>query len=251
MTRRKVLNISSIKKHDNMQPVVLDPAGVRTAGPITVGTGFASLFIPSARAISDSDVGEAHRERQTIYAKGYLENITVTLQAGASWRWRRIVFTAKGLDLFSGYHVPWSDFFTDPEVGSMERAISLMPTAQYVSVRDQIFDGAEGIDWTDQFNAKFDTTRFTLLSDKRITLNPGNESGLVKRFRFYQPLGHNIMYDDDENGSSGQNTYLSTRAKIGMGDIYVYDFVQIMTQPATGEAQLTFSPEGCFYWHER
>jgi len=36
-----------------------------------------------------------------------------------------------------------------------------------------------------------------------------------------------------------------------MGDLYVYDIVYNVVPAAAGNQQLTFNPEGTYYWHER
>lgn len=255
MSKRRILNTSSIKKHDNMISVVLDQGGNPVVGPLTVGTGFASLYCPSARPVSllgnptTPTVGESNRERQSTYSRGYKERVTVATQTGASWAWRRIVFTFKGNDFYSttGSQRPWQDL---SNLGMARFVMSLSGT-QYISVRDLLFDGQEGIDWLSQLTAKVDTTRVKLLSDTTIRINPGNEDGHYKTYRFWTPTNKTLMYDDDEGGPLGENTYQSTGGRIGMGDLYVYDYVSLVVPSATGTPSLSFSPEGTYYWHER
>lgn len=236
-----------------MPPVVIGSSGI-TPGSITIGTGLASLYMPTARPVSNYDSGESQRERQMTYARGYKERATITVQGGGSWRWRRIVFSMKGPLLFNqpGDRAPFYNSATSPTVASnMTRAITTMAESQYVRVRSLLFDGQEGIDWTSQFTAKVDTTNVTLHSDKIINLSPGNESGMVRTYNMWTPLNKNLMYLDDEAGDSKDSSYISVQSKIGMGDLYVYDLFALGTVAATGTASLTFSPEGTYYWHER
>ena len=58
----------------------------------------------------------------------------------------------------------------------MVRLIGQPTTEQHNAIRDLIWDGHEGIDWTSEFTAKVSTTRITVLSDKTYHFNPGNES---------------------------------------------------------------------------
>lgn len=133
----------------------------------------------------------------------------------------------------------------------MARSISLLPAPQYIRVRDELFDGQEGVDWVDQFLAKVDTTRVTLHSDKIVTINPGNESGAARAYKLWYPTRKNLVYDEDEAGSAKATSYISTKGKPGMGDLLVYDFIQLVVAPASGTPNLLFYPQGTYYWHER
>lgn len=230
MTRKRILNITSIKKHDNMltsyRPI--GQAVPTRATGLTTGTGFASLFMPSARALSQVDSGESHRQRQTIYARGYKENVAINISGGGGWKWRRIVFTLKSNILYNqtGDSVPYYDEGTS-SAGSMERVINLVGGTQFARLREILFDGTEGVDWQDSYIAKVDTSRVTLISDKTTLFNPGNESGQARNFKFWYPLNKNLMYEDDESGSSVATSYTSVESKIGMGDLYVFDLCNL------------------------
>ena len=51
-------------------------AQVPTLGPITVGTGFASLYMPSARPLGPAnDLGESTRQRRDTFSVGYKERV--------------------------------------------------------------------------------------------------------------------------------------------------------------------------------
>lgn len=79
---------------------VRNTEGIYSAGPITVGNGFASLFSPSARRLCHSSQGESTRERQVTFSVGYKERVEVVITGGGVWKWRRIVFTYKGTGLW-------------------------------------------------------------------------------------------------------------------------------------------------------
>lgn len=134
----------------------------------------------------------------------------------------------------------------------MARSINLLPSPQYIRVRDMLFDGQEGVDWSDQFLAKVDTSRVTLHSDRVITINPGNESGKAMTHKYWYPTRKNIVYDDDESGASKGVSYLSVGSKLGMGNLLVYDLVGLVVPPAgPTPASMSFVPQGTYYWHER
>lgn len=94
------MNVAAIKKHDNMLANVQSPEGGVTPGPIITGTGFASLFMPSARKLGHDAAGESTRERQVTFSVGYKERVEVNILGGGVWKWRRLVFTFKGSQLY-------------------------------------------------------------------------------------------------------------------------------------------------------
>lgn len=235
-----------------MRAVVRDTNGAITTGGLGTSTGFASLFMPSARALSSLSSVESHRSSTNTYAVGYREAVSINCRTGGIWKWRRVVFSSKDPVFYNqtGDNIPWTDQGTLGN-GSMTRSISLLPTPQYIRVRDVLFDGQEGVDWADQFLAKVDTTRVTLHSDKTTTINPGNETGKAMTRRFYYPLKHNIVYDEDEAGETKSTGYLSVGSKLGMGNVMIYDVFVNTISPAGGGQELTFIPHGTYYWHER
>ena len=256
--RRRVLNIASIKKHDNMLPNVLTTDGNRVPGPITTGTGFASIFMPSARKLGHLAAGESTRERQETFSVGYKERVQVDVLGGGVWKWRRLVFTFKGTRLYESgddttWNRPWFDKSLDPEGCDMVRLIAQPTTEQHEAIRQVIWDGTEGLDWSSEFTAKPDTSRITPLYDRIFTFNPRNESGFSRNFRFWHPTRRNIIYDEDEEGGTphAPGSYVSVDGKPGMGDLYVYDICYLAVPAMSGNAAMTWSPEGTYYWHER
>lgn len=241
-----------------MPPHVIDDQGVAAAlGPLITGTGFAAFFMPSARqhAILNTP-DDAQRTSKSTFARGYKEKLTISCRSGGVWRWRRIVFTFKGDDLYqdpSGvWRRPWLDFSSVPSnSGNMRRAIQLLGGDQYATVRQYLYDGTEGVDWNSEFTAKVDPTNITLLSDRTTVFNPGNETGMTKTYNLWYPLNKTLTYDDEENGQAGNSSYVSVKSKIGMGDLYVYDVCTLVIAPTTGTAQMIFAPEGTYYWRER
>lgn len=268
-SRRRILNVSSIKKRDNMMPGVQSPGESRPVlGPITTDGTFRSLFIPTARTLAPgNDEGESMRQRQTTFAVGYKERVQVDIQGGGVWKWRRIVFAYKGGEtLWTGeFPGEWTEpYFSksvkpDPDdplpiAPDMVRLIGLLHSAQANKLRDLLWDGHEGVDWLSEFTAKVDTKRVHLMSDKTYVFNPGNESGQTRAFRFWYPIKKNIVYNDEEWGSNafGLGSPISVQSRVGFGDVYIYDVVQNLVPSAGGvTAQLRFSPEGTYYWHER
>lgn len=235
---------------------VRNPEGIYSAGPITVGNGFASLFSPSARRLCHSSQGESTRERQVTFSVGYKERVEVVITGGGVWKWRHIVFTYKGTGLW-GQDVTWNEPFhdasTDPDGCNMVRLISQPPSDQHNEIRRILWDGHEGLDWASEFSAKADTSRISLLYDRTFTFNPRNESGFAQTIRLWHPTRKLLYYDEDESAgkSHAGGSYMSVDGKPGMGDLYVYDIVALVVPAAAGNASLTWIPQGTYYWHER
>lgn len=261
MSRRRLLNVTSTKKSDTMMPVVVDTSGVGTDGPLLVtpeetGGGFNSLFIPSARNFTDYSTPYG-RESGTIYARGYKDRIHVTVSGGATWSWRRTAFLMKGPRL--------RNFFLDNSVGQQydglgpsagetpARTIGPMPDQIATLIRAYIYRGTQGVDWYDPLTASLDKTKITVLSDKVISINPGNESGRSRKYKFWTPINKNIVYGGHESSEIRVGSAYSTEALPGAGDLYIFDQVVRDTPNASGSIAptLRFSPEGTFYWHER
>lgn len=232
-----------------MLPVFRSQTGVISApGPATVGPSFFSVYMPTARQIEVSDSGESNRQRQSTYSRGYKERSTIIF-GPSPWMYRRIVFSLKGFALFdqTGDLPPFLDIETPIAIG-MTRLMGQMPTTQYIRLRDLLFDGQEGVDWATILNAKVDTTRVTLHYDRKISLNSGNQVAATRQFKFWHPTNKTLMYDDDEAGETGLNTYVSTTSKIGMGDLYVVDYFENLL----GNTEtLQWGSEGTYYWHEK
>nr|QXN75680.1 MAG: capsid protein [Genomoviridae sp.] len=256
-SRRRILNVASIKKHDNMMPTVRIPGGGLVPGPISTTTGFTSLFVPSARQLNVGSAGESGRERQTTFSVGYKERVQVDVIGGGVWKWRRVVFAYKGVTLYDQgdptWTVPFHNKAIDPQGSDMVRLIGQPTTDQAQFLRAVIWDGTEGIDWTSEFVAKVDTSRVTPLYDRTITFNPRNESGYSRTFRLWHPTRKNIVYNEDEEGGAPDafGSYTSVIGRPGMGDLYVYDIVYNVIPSASGSTTLNFTPEGTYYWHER
>lgn len=260
--------MTSVKKRDNMLPMVAAAGATRPElGPITTSAGFTSLFVPTARYLAPGvDQGMSMRQRQTTFAVGYKERLQIDVSGGGVWKWRRIVFAYKGGDsLWAGsFPGEWTEPFYSkafkrepgdptPLAPDMVRLIAQPTKDQAIAIRQLIWDGAEGVDWSSEFTAKIDTKRVRLLSDKTYTFNPGNESGISRTYNLWYPLRKNVVYDEPEYGgiSFGGGSPISVQSKLGLGDVYVYDIVENTVQSKDKTGGLRFSPEGTYYWHER
>jgi len=257
MTARRVANISSQKKQDNMlQWVPTDPnlpggAGTISEQVITAGAGQAAfLFCPSARPFQPTQNDESDRNHKNTFARGYRETTQIRVNGGTPWRRRRITFSAKGMlgtfdSLVTGFT---AEFFTLQTSSGLVRQHTVLPVAMASAVRSVLFAGAENLDWFSPMTAKVDTSRVTLHSDVMTVINPGNATGAMRNIKQWYPLNKNLVYNDDESGAGTASASLSTQSKLGMGDFFVLDFYESALASTDSISVLN---QGTYYWHEK
>lgn len=270
MRKKAILNLTSRKKHNTMLSWSNTNSGsgasiTSSALPVTVnGTyGLRTSWIATAQDLTDQTgvlgrVAEQSVRTSTIcFMRGLSEHIRIQSNSALPWFWRRICFTYKGLELqiISPSDTPTSTNyqFLDTTSGmqrlSFNQNIANMPNT--INNHDAIiFRGAKGLDWSDPIVAPLDTSRITVKFDKTWTLHSGNQSGVVKAFKLWHPMNHNLVYADDESGDAESGAYTSVASKAGMGDYYVMDFV---SPGAGGGASdlLQIVPNTTLYWHEK
>lgn len=248
---RRILNIASTKKQDNMISFVTNAAGVPTSGVGRYGLAGDQVgqFVWCATARDRIGTGDATatslRNSDVCYMRGLKEKILISTTGGSAWRWRRICFTAKGL-------VPPSGTVDSLEVspnGWVRLMANQWTSALGNGFNSLIFKGTAGLDWTDVFTAKVDTSRVTIKFDKTFVVSSGNANGIVRNFNLWHPMNQNLVYDNDENGESEINSTRSTSSKAGMGDYYVIDY--FVSVDASASQLLYISPQATLYWHEK
>lgn len=254
MSRRRILNVTSIKKHDNMRQWLRSSTGSLSPGVISIINGAVYIYCPTARSLIGNAVGgESDRQRQLTFARGYKEVTDITVIGGASWRWRRIAVSFKGpgllYDTTNTSASVNTAFYDDSDNGMTRVYTEAASSSQAVNWRTVLFDGDEGRDWSNPFVAKVDTSRVTLHYDRMVTINPGTTVGTTRSFRTWIPLNKNLLYDDDERGPGTNSSYVSVQSKIGMGDLYIFDYFNRDTGDNTGSLQLL--SEATYYWHEK
>lgn len=262
MSRRRILNIASQKKIDNMLP-----ASVSTGGTITPGTFVATagstpvycLFSPTQRNMAPAGItggftyynSNSLRTSTTTYAKGYREKINIIYDNLSSWSWRRVVFSFKA-DPTLG---PGSPFNISSVAGTTNnlgyqtaRQLNALTTTSVSAIQDMLFRGNFNVDWLSSVTAPLDHTRVKVHSDTIKSLQ--SPSGTVNSYNTtrYYPLNRTLTYVDDERGVGEQPFYWASSDPKSMGDLYVLD---IFLSASTTGGQLNFSPEGTYYWHER
>nr|QXN75610.1 MAG: capsid protein [Genomoviridae sp.] len=269
ISRRRILNITSRKKSDTMMAwsnvtVPRTPASSTFSGAVPTltgdGNGFVNdpymfLWCATARDYDLANGGtegaihdQATRTAQTCFIRGLKENIMIQTNNGVPWQWRRLIFSMKGiagiLEDANGFQLR-----AETSAGNM-RAVSEIRDSNQNALVDRLFRGDRGEDWSEYINAPVDTKQVTVHYDRTRTIAAGNESGMLRQYKFWHPFNKNIVYNDVEDGGGTNDGAYSTLAKPGMGDVLVMD----LFQPRSGAdltARLIFRPNATLYWHER
>lgn len=259
MSARRILNVTSRKKVDSMQPVVVLEDSTTTVGGYTSLAPLLSLFVPNARNTRTPITNPAVRNSSDIFAVGYKEKVLLTVDGGGTLMWRRVVFYLKGEDLRRAMdssdagNIP-NQLFDQTVEGGCRRVIG--PLEGTTNARDElqsyVFRGQEGVDWANQFTAPLDTRRITVKSDRTRVIRPGNDTGASRLFNLWYPIRRTISYEDDLESDVVGDRPFSTAGLRGVGDVYVMDIMAIVNDQSEAPfTSYTFSPEGSFYWHER
>nr|QJB18629.1 MAG: capsid protein [Genomoviridae sp.] len=263
MSKKRILNITSRKKRDTMLPwsnvtassqsgsTIYNPYAAQLIG----GTSVVPMFIwsPTARDLNKNSgagsvIDMASRSASLCYMRGIKESVEIQVVNGLPWQWRRIIFTAKGIqDLIP--NTPSFQPYHETSYGMM-RSLNQPPTATRNNIETLIFKGAANTDWNDVIVAPLDRSRVTVRYDKVITLASGNDDGVMRRYNRWHPFNKNLRYDDDEAGDSMATNNWSVTGKEGMGDVYIVDYFRPRVG-STADDILYFGPNATLYWHER
>ncbi|QCX29490.1 capsid protein [Plant associated genomovirus 12] len=266
MTRKRVLNIASVKKADTMGTTSVRADGTTFREPFVMN-GDKTYMIPwiaTWRNFQTSSTNSTRGLRQdptrsatSCYMRGLKENIQLGTNDGQCWQWRRICFTMKGDDIYSnqstqfriafqssaGYQRVFCDWNNDKTNGS-----TTYP-APSVMLAGPVFKGTLVRIGDDPFIAPVDPLRVTLKYDKTRYLRSGNNFGMLKTTRLWHPMNATLHYDDNENGGVEDGATVSVKTH-GMGDYYVIDLFRAATGAVAG-SQLNLRSTSTLYWHEK
>lgn len=266
MTRRKILNISSRKKRNNMLTVSnTDPSGNLTPlsiKPLNINGTQTAFVLWNATAMNIARDGglntindESARTAQLCYMRGLKESIRIQTSSGVPWFHRRIIFrTTNPIIAGAPTYVDGSGTTTTNGMQRLMNNLTIATAADavttYNATRDELFRGMEGTDWNDTLTAKVDTTRVRVMYDRSRVMQSGNASGLVRLFKQWVPMNKNLMYEDDEAGESKASLYTSVEGLQGMGNCMVCDIYKPGAGALVGD-QIRIDTEATLYWHER
>lgn len=268
-SRRTILNVSSVKKHDNMLNFVptseSDPSGGGSPGDIVLPADSAIryfLFSPTAKGMypttaDTSTVFNPVSTRQTsdVFARGYREVTTLRLAGPTPYRLRRIVFCCKGLPDILNSTTPGftPDFYRKvyPVVGATRLMTDLGAVSGYpATITSFLFQGTQNLDWFTPYNAKVNTDYVNVLQDKTYNINPPNQGGKMILVKNWYGFNKRLQYADTEDGSTTiPSEFSSSLSKAGMGDVFILDLYQSMITDSL--TSISINNEGCYYWHEK
>lgn len=254
MSRRRILNISSKKKRNTILPFNFNYQGVAEGpGAKDMGSDRITTLLTRPTALYyDEDAAYDHgRNSRTVYWRGIKEVIDVNVLGGTSWRWRRIVFEAKGLESAQSALASLVSN-VETSVGFPRAMIELSgdPPANIRNALEAVlFTGRGEVDWLSAFNARVDTNRVRLISDEFHVLRSGNDRGHFHQFKRWYPLNKNMHYSDDENGKDQTLSSHAAPGRSGMGDVFILDYFQAMEFASNFRIQ--FAPTSTLYWHEK
>lgn len=290
MSRKQILDITSTKKRDVMQPA----AAINISGaPITpvqqlpvyfapnTSTTDANsppnvvLWCPTARTMSTGNATsadvytgvEATRTSTTCFIRGLKERIHIQTNDPTCWLWRRIVFRMRTQEQASPGTNPTSGipsyYATDvannfypfyQSTNGFQRAVSLVPgnrsSGTQYDLFEVLFRGQNASDWSDPMDAPVDTRRVDLCSDKTMRIASGNAVGVEKIVRRWYPMNKNLVYNDDQTGGFETQSVYSVGDKRGMGDLWVCDLIR-SSYGSPATARLAAHFESTLYWHEK
>ena len=266
MTKRSLLNITSVKKYDTMAPNRGYPASTAAMGllPVQPGVNTWILWCPTGRDMREiypnDKVGvPSGRNSTTCFIRGVKEKWTVLAPDGTPWRWRRIAFTAKGqLPLGEEFEGDRSvSVITDSDGRqTYYRNMAPLPVGSIQPLADILFKGTQDVtgslgyqDWNDVITAPVDTTRFKILDDRVRHLTAGNDAGMARNVSHWTGVNKNLVYGDEEAGGQIITSSKSTIGRPGIGDVYFLDIFAPLA--ASGGEAIGVGCTATVYWHER
>lgn len=274
MSKRRILNTTSLKKRDTMLCYTNSTSASQSGsnsyqqapavinGGLPDSTAAAFLWCATTRDNTLNTAGglgnrftQATRTSTTPYMVGLSEKIEIQCNTGMPWQWRRICFTMKGLPLVANNTTSGSAFYNAIQTNyGFTRVMNQIPgnpgSNPMYALLVVLFKGQVNSDWNDPMTAPTDNSRVTIKYDKTVTLASGNEDGFIRSYKRWHPMKKTLVYDDDEVGGNEQAASYSTEGRAGMGDYYVLDFFRARQGSATSD-QLTVRPESTLYWHEK
>ena len=267
--RKRVLNISSRKKQDNMRGATydpLDPGGTVTAGPVSFNAvdGLQTmLWMPTGRTretIQGGDQGTvddtATRTASTVFYRGLRERVQIQTSGSGAWQWRRICFEFNSNALEVGIPgqtaVPQPYLFTSS--GNMRglgpgMQAGALGTAYLQHVINFVFKGRQTVDYGSLFTAKTDPSRVKIVYDKLRIIQSHNDTGIIRNYKMWFPMNKTFVYDEDEDAAEQSEAVYGAATRGNMGNYYIFDL--IFPALSNTDESISFDPEATLYWHER
>lgn len=218
-----------------------------TDGVIDVTFNDAQMAIlawsPTTIPYNQIEHAPAHRNSQEIFFVGVKERLDP--YAVFPFVWRRVVFWT---------HQRFEQFRTIEGLGGTRFRLGVTYGVSDLSafdIQELMFKGSAGVDWdtTRPIDARLDTQRIRVVSDRKVNFNPNSEQGRYSLFKRWHPIRRKIIYDQQENGDDMTPNYWSTVSPTSSGNLYIVDFFGF--PPGLGQgAAARLSIQSTVYWRE-
>lgn len=246
--RRSRYTVSPWNKHRDIIRAGM-PDNTMTSAPISDGAEntffcFCPTYLPGRAAIRARYSHE--RSSSRIHFTGYREKVLLKMTQSVIWR-RIVVWSHERVDMA-----------TPPIKGAGSgnpgtRYRNIVPQANTQYFRNWLFEGTQGIDYSQQtiHQAPINRSNVTVSYDRTSIINPNNAptagNGKLIEKKFWNPGGL-IKYDDDEAGTRNFiEPSWSARSGNSKGNMYIVD---IFNTPGISTASGVFQPQGTTYWVE-
>ena len=225
------------------------------------------IFSPTMRwkrENADVNPSIATRESEDTFAVGFKETIRFATDTSSPWKWRRIVFSMYGTEIWqyplaTGAYtrvLPADNGNTltnGPRRVWMQLDGATTDTAERLFVRQNVyqhlFAGELNVDWSNPFTAPIDANKVKLISDSTTSITSPNDAGTLKIVKRWHPFRKRIIYEDDTIGKQTSSHGWSAASRQSYGDIYIMDM--FLNADDAGANNLSFGSDATYYWHER
>lgn len=226
-----------------------DGSGTAFAPAVLTGNNrYQFVWCPTWRPLEVALNKDNSRNSITCYMRGVSEHISIQTNNSTSWKWRRICFTVKGIQTFLTNKTNTDHLFTSQ--GISRAVIQHYNDDMGNVISELLFDGTRNVDWNDPMIAKTTSTQVSVLYDKTVLINSGQE-GVMRDYRRWHGMNKNLVYDDEESGpNDDKGTGYSTLGRQGMGDYYIIDYF-VANSTASSLDTLSFNSSAKLYWHEK
>lgn len=218
-----------------------------TAAPISDGAEntffiFCPTFLPAKSG--NRPTYDHERSASVIHFTGYREKVLI--QAHESMIWRRIVVWSH--EKLTAGTPPMKN--QGPE-GLQYRTRNISPIPNTAALRNFLFTGTQGIDYTKQtiHQASLNRANVTPVYDRTSIINPNNGptlgNGKLVEKKFWNP-GGKLVYDEVESGAKDfVNNGWVAQSGSSRGNMYIFD---IFNTPGVTSTAGVFQPQGKTYW---
>jgi len=270
-SRKRILNISSLKKRDNLltayRSVPNDAVTAPSFNIAAIGQNpTVFVFSPTMRygsQLTDKFEQTNTRGSSDVFIRGFKERLRFVTSDGNPWVWRRICFsyydaeddfqyfdtsddTVKQYPPFNynttrGYERLWM------RIGGV--ATTIQEDAIRGKLYDHLFRGKKGFDWDNELTAPTDPQAVKIWYDKTTIIRSGNETSVMKFTPRWHGIGKRLIYSDRDAGGDQDASYKSETSRVSMGDYIIMDM--FVSSPVDENVLLSIGSDATFYWHER